>query len=112
MPKNVVVCCDGTANEFAQDGTNVVKLFSTLIHDPDRQVIFYHPGLGTMEPAHELSPLRRRLARLLGRLYASLESALALAKHAEGWSGNRTASNRIETPGPSPHWRATRSGRP
>jgi uncharacterized protein (DUF2235 family) len=67
MPKNVVVCCDGTANEFAQDRTNVVKLFSTLIHDPDRQVLFYQPGLGTMEPAHELSPFRRRLARLLGQ---------------------------------------------
>src|SRR5258708_15410726 len=65
--KNVVVCCDGTANEFAQDRTNVVKLFYTLEqHDPSRQVAYYHPGLGTMEPAAELSPLRRRIARLLG----------------------------------------------
>jgi len=30
MPKNVVVCCDGTANEFARQRTNVVKLFFTL----------------------------------------------------------------------------------
>src|SRR5437867_5903047 len=67
MPKNVVVCCDGTANEFAQDRTNVVKLFYTLEqHDPSRQVAYYHPGLGTMEPAAELSPIRRRIARVLG----------------------------------------------
>ena len=30
MPKNVVVCCDGTANEFALHNTNIVKLYSTL----------------------------------------------------------------------------------
>ena len=34
MPKNVVLCCDGTANEFAKDRTNVVKLFFTLVRDP------------------------------------------------------------------------------
>src|SRR5262245_51130954 len=56
MPKNLVLCCDGTANEFAEDRTNVVKLFFTLERDPSRQLGYYHPGLGTMEPpgdAHE-----------------------------------------------------------
>ena len=33
MAKNIVICCDGTANEFARDNTNVVKLYSTLRHD-------------------------------------------------------------------------------
>jgi uncharacterized protein (DUF2235 family) len=64
--KNVVLCCDGTANEFAKDRTNVVKLFSTLIQDPTAQVVSYHPGLGTMEPPGALMPLRRRIARFLG----------------------------------------------
>ena len=44
MPKNVVLCCDGTANEFAKDRTNVVKLFFTLVRDPAGQVAYYHPG--------------------------------------------------------------------
>lgn len=67
MPKNIILCCDGTANEFAQDRTNVVKLFYTLEqHDPAQQVVYYHPGLGTMEPSAELSPIRRRIAKLLG----------------------------------------------
>src|ERR1043166_3722580 len=52
--KNVVVCCDGTANEFAQDRTNVVKLFYALDHDPTRQVTFYHPGLRSEEHTSEL----------------------------------------------------------
>jgi len=65
--KNVVVCCDGTANEFAQDRTNVVKLFYALDHDPTRQVTFYHPGLGTMEPPGALTGFAKRITRLLGK---------------------------------------------
>ncbi len=66
MPKNIVVCCDGTANEFAKDNTNVVKLYSTLVHDRPAQRTYYHPGIGTMEPPGVLTPLRRRLTRALG----------------------------------------------
>lgn len=64
--KNVVLCCDGTANEFAADRTNVLKLCYTLIHSPQQQ-IYYHPGLGTMEPAGALTPMMRRATRLLGQ---------------------------------------------
>lgn len=67
MSKNVVLCCDGTANEFARDRTNVVKLFFTLIQHPDQQVCFYHPGLGTMEPPGSLTSIRRVGAKLLGQ---------------------------------------------
>ena len=66
MSKNVVVCCDGTANEFAKHNTNVVKLYSALQHDPGRQVTYYHPGLGTMEPAGALTTFARKLTKLLG----------------------------------------------
>jgi len=66
MPKNVVVCCDGTANEFAKHNTNVVKLYSVLQHDPTRQVTYYHPGLGTMEPAGALTTFARKLTKILG----------------------------------------------
>src|SRR6476661_4851981 len=66
MPKNVVICCDGTANEFARDRTNVVKLFFTLVHDPLRQLAYYHPGLGTMEPAGTLTTTKRLVTKGLG----------------------------------------------
>jgi uncharacterized protein (DUF2235 family) len=69
MPKNVVLCCDGTANEFAQDRTNVVKLYFTLDPDPARQVTYYHPGLGTMEPPGALSGVTRVFTRLAGRVF-------------------------------------------
>jgi uncharacterized protein (DUF2235 family) len=48
MTKNLVLCCDGTANEFAENNTNVVKLYSTLLQDPQQQITYYHPGLGTV----------------------------------------------------------------
>jgi uncharacterized protein (DUF2235 family) len=66
MPKNIVVCCDGTANEFAEDRTNVIKLYSALMHDSVAQVAYYHPGIGTMEPFGALSPITRTLTRVLG----------------------------------------------
>jgi uncharacterized protein (DUF2235 family) len=47
MPKNIVVCCDGTGNEFGDSNSNVVKLASTLVID-QHQVSYYHPGVGTM----------------------------------------------------------------
>ena len=66
MRKNIVICCDGTANEFAHDRTNVIKLYSTLVLDTDRQVAYYHPGIGTMEPFGALSPITRMFTRALG----------------------------------------------
>ena len=56
-PKNIVICCDGTGNEFSapnpsknpSDGqnSNVVKLYTALCVD-NAQVAYYHPGVGTM----------------------------------------------------------------
>jgi uncharacterized protein (DUF2235 family) len=66
MSKNIVLCCDGTANEFAQDRTNVVKLSYTLQQNPPQQIVYYHPGLGTMEPAGALTSLARKTTKLLG----------------------------------------------
>src|SRR5687767_6911762 len=66
MPKNIVICCDGTANEFARNRTNVVKLYYALEHDKPQQIAFYHPGVGTMEPAGALGPITRRVTIGLG----------------------------------------------
>ena len=67
MAKNIVICCDGTANEFAADRTNVVKLYYALEHDDPTQIAFYHPGLGTMEPPGALTTTTRSVTRLLGK---------------------------------------------
>src|SRR5690349_11050448 len=66
MAKNVVVCCDGTAYEFAADRTNVAKLFFTLVKDPACQVCYYHPGVGTMAPPGVLTKTGAFLTRMAG----------------------------------------------
>jgi uncharacterized protein (DUF2235 family) len=48
LAKNIVICCDGTGNEFGDCNSNVVKLYSALIIDGKSQVGYYHPGVGTM----------------------------------------------------------------
>ena len=45
--KNIVVCCDGTGNMYGDNNSNVVKLYSTLEIN-EKQVGYYHPGVGTM----------------------------------------------------------------
>ena len=47
MPKNLVICCDGTGNIWDNDyDTNVVKLTRVLVKAGD-QVLYYDPGVGT-----------------------------------------------------------------
>jgi uncharacterized protein (DUF2235 family) len=66
LGRNVIICCDGTANEFAENRTNVIKLYSVLDHDPVKQIAYYHPGLGTMEPSGALTNFSRKMTKMLG----------------------------------------------
>lgn len=59
--KNIVICCDGTGNEYGPNNTNVVKLYKSVIRDAE-QIAFYDPGVGT------ISFLSRELGRQVGIL--------------------------------------------
>lgn len=48
MPKNIVICCDGTSGQFVPHNTNVVRLFGLLAKETAVRSVFYDPGLGTM----------------------------------------------------------------
>lgn len=47
MSKNLIVCLDGTGNEFGDQNSNVVKICQMLHRDPARQIVYYNPGIGT-----------------------------------------------------------------
>jgi len=47
MPKNIVICCDGTGNEINNTISNVLKLYRVLDKDQGQRV-YYHPGIGTV----------------------------------------------------------------
>lgn len=64
MPKNIVVCCDGTDNEVATDSTNVLRLFRMLERD-QRQVAYYDGGVGTLVDPAAISGLRKYFSRRL-----------------------------------------------
>src|ERR1700716_1696898 len=66
MPKNIVVCCDGTANEFAKDGTNVVKLYYALEQDAAKQVTYYSPGAGNNGTGGGAYNVCKEITKLLG----------------------------------------------
>jgi uncharacterized protein (DUF2235 family) len=65
MAKNIVVCCDGTGNEFGDHNSNVIKLYKTLISS-SAQIIYYHPGVGTMGARNALSPIGKWWTRVIG----------------------------------------------
>jgi hypothetical protein len=65
MPRNIVVCCDGTGNQYGAENSNVVKLYWTL-SAPDKQVAYYHPGVGTMGSRNALSAIGKWWTRVRG----------------------------------------------
>jgi uncharacterized protein (DUF2235 family) len=58
VPRNIVVCCDGTDNQVATDSTNVLRLFRMLERD-DRQVAYYDGGVGTLVDPAAISTVRK-----------------------------------------------------
>lgn len=48
-PKNIIICCDGTGNQFGRYNSNVVKLYSVIEKIPGKQIAYYDPGVGTFK---------------------------------------------------------------
>jgi len=63
-PRQIVICCDGTGNQFSTHPTNVIRLWRCLNRDPG-QVTYYDPGVGTLTDAHALTRIRKWLYRTL-----------------------------------------------
>jgi uncharacterized protein (DUF2235 family) len=64
-PKNIVVCCDGTGNQYGHENSNVVKLYTCLMVKDD-QLAYYHPGVGTMGDPNQNSWIGRQSSRIAG----------------------------------------------
>lgn len=54
--RNLVVCIDGTSNQFGHRNTNVVELYSQLIKGERTQLTFYNSGIGTYAKPSWRSP--------------------------------------------------------
>lgn len=70
-PKNIVICCDGTGNEYGEKNTNVVKLFEWLKLDkPDEQIGYYDPGVGTFSSNLAFTMVAKWISRVRGLAFA------------------------------------------
>jgi type VI secretion system (T6SS) phospholipase Tle1-like effector/processive rubber oxygenase RoxA-like protein len=65
MPRNIVVCCDGTGNEYGSENSNVVKLYWTL-SAANQQTAYYHPGVGTMGARNALTTVGKWWTKIRG----------------------------------------------
>ena len=66
MSRNLVICCDGTNNQFGTQNTSVVRLVQALDRNPTKQRLFYDPGVGTLpEPGH-FTAIGKRISEILG----------------------------------------------
>ncbi|TFY76082.1 hypothetical protein EWM64_g7930 [Hericium alpestre] len=64
-PRTLVLCFDGTANEYDSTNTNVVKLFSLLKKDNiDAQLCYYQAGVGTYFQPGTVSPVFSWVAKV------------------------------------------------
>ncbi len=63
--KKIILCLDGTGNEFGDTNSNVVRLYTALLID-DAQVGYYHPGVGTMGDPAISGSVRRWFSKVRG----------------------------------------------
>lgn len=80
--KNIVICCDGTGNCFSVpnpegprdkkngQNSNVVKLY-TALEVSNRQVAYYHPGVGTMGAPNATNWLTKEWSRVKGLAFGA-----------------------------------------
>lgn len=68
MP-NIIICCDGTGNEISENISNVLKLYRCLRKTEKtqpRQLVFYDPGVGTLERPDAWHKLKQDFSAILG----------------------------------------------
>src|ERR1700754_2707468 len=76
MSANVILCFDGTGNEFGVNNTNVVRLVQVL--DRDKQRLYYDAGIGTLPEPHLTTRIRKGVG-----MTNDLAFALGLAQKVE-----------------------------
>ena len=71
MPRNVVICFDGTSNQFGPTSTNVGRLVRVLAFENDAQIIHYVPGVGTLPEPGFATRIGQKFSVLSGLAFGS-----------------------------------------
>lgn len=70
MSKNIVICCDGTNNEFGNKPTNVLKLYKAL-KSSDTQTKYYNPGVGTLSAPTMITKAGKLSSKVAGLAFGA-----------------------------------------
>ena len=71
MSRNLIICCDGTNNQFGAQNTNVVRMIQILERDPQKQRLYYDPGVGTLPEPGVLTWLGKKLSEWWGLAFGT-----------------------------------------
>ena len=71
MPRNLIVCCDGTSNEFGKVNTNVVRIVQVAVHDDPSQLIYYDPGVGTLAKPGPITRIGKAISKTIDLAFAT-----------------------------------------
>ncbi len=64
--RNIVICFDGTNNEFGKEDTNVVRVARVLKRNPQRQLLYYDPGVGTLPEPGWATKIGQKISTIYG----------------------------------------------
>jgi hypothetical protein len=65
LSRNIVLCFDGTNNEYSATTTNVVRIYALLDRNRNDQLAYYQPGIGTFAPPGVWGRTKRWIIRRL-----------------------------------------------
>lgn len=71
LHRNIVICCDGTNNQFGSENTNIVRLMQSIERGPTLQISYYDPGVGTLPLPGLLTRATQRLSEIAGLAFAA-----------------------------------------
>jgi uncharacterized protein (DUF2235 family) len=66
LARNLVICFDGTNNQFGPQNTNVVRVAQVLERGPSTQRLYYDPGVGTFPEPGYVTRIGKGLSNLMG----------------------------------------------
>ncbi|KAJ3883885.1 hypothetical protein F5051DRAFT_390463 [Lentinula edodes] len=93
--RTLVLCFDGTGDQFDVDNSNIVQLCSLLRkEDRSKQMVYYQAGIGTYTSPRVATPLMSRISKAMDMLIANQLNAHVMDGY-EFLMQNYTAGDRI-----------------
>ncbi|KAF8074124.1 hypothetical protein FPV67DRAFT_1480849 [Lyophyllum atratum] len=69
--RTLVLCFDGTGDQFDADNSNIVQLVSLLKkNDRSKQMVYYQAGIGTYTSPKVMTPFTSKLSKTLDEMFA------------------------------------------